>query len=158
MSPFPTGFYYNIIMSLRASIDVGSNTLRLLIAEVNGNKILDVYSDRKITRLGSSIDRDGRLPEANMEDSLTALKEFSAVISKYGVRNIKAVATSALREAVNSDLFLTRALRDTGINIEVITGDKEAALTLKGVLLSFWDDVEPPLLQYPLSRGPASGA
>jgi exopolyphosphatase/guanosine-5'-triphosphate,3'-diphosphate pyrophosphatase len=145
-------------MSLRASIDVGSNTLRLLIAEVNGNKILDVYSDRKITRLGSSIDRDGRLPEANMEDSLNALKEFSAVISKYGVRNIKAVATSALREAVNSDLFLTRALRDTGINIEVITGDKEAALTLKGVLLSFGDDVEPPLLQYPLSRGPASDA
>ena len=145
-------------MSLRASIDVGSNTLRLLIAEVNGNKILDVYSDRKITRLGSGIDRDGRLPEANMEDSLTALKEFSAVISKYGVRNIKAVATSALREATNSDLFLTRALRETGINIEVITGDKEAALTLKGVLLSFGDEVESPLLKYPLSRGLASGA
>ena len=144
-------------MSLRASIDVGSNTLRLLIAEVSGNKILDVYSDRKITRLGSGIDGDGRLQEVNMEDSLTALKEFSAVISKYGVRDIKAVATSALREAANSDLFLTRALRDTGINIEVITGDKEAALTLKGVLLSFGDEVEPPLLQYPLSRGLASG-
>ncbi len=69
-------------MSLRASIDVGSNTLRLLIAEVSGNKILDVYSDRKITRLGNGIDGDGRLQEVNMEDSLTALKEFSAVICR----------------------------------------------------------------------------
>jgi exopolyphosphatase / guanosine-5'-triphosphate,3'-diphosphate pyrophosphatase len=157
LSPFPTGFYYNIIMSLRASIDVGSNTLRLLIAEVSGDRILDVYSDRKITRLGSGISRGGRLPEANIEGSLKALKEFSAVIAGYGVKDIKAVATSALREASNSDLFLTRALRDTGIKIEVITGEKEASLTLKGVLFAFGEKVETPLPQNPPVTGRASG-
>jgi exopolyphosphatase / guanosine-5'-triphosphate,3'-diphosphate pyrophosphatase len=124
-------------MSLRASIDVGSNTLRLLIAEVRDNKIIEVYSERKITRLGDGTDSAGRLPDKNIEDSLTALKGFSAVISKYGVRKIRAVATSAVREAVNADIFIKKALNETGIAIEVIHGVKEAELTLKGILLSF---------------------
>jgi exopolyphosphatase / guanosine-5'-triphosphate,3'-diphosphate pyrophosphatase len=128
---------YNITMSLRASIDVGSNTLRLLIAEVRDNKIIDVYSDRKITRLGAGIDGAGRLRDKNMEDSLTALKGFSAVIAKYGVGDIRAVATSAIREAANADIFIKKALNETGIAIEVIPGVKEAELTLKGILLSF---------------------
>jgi len=104
-----------------------------------------VYSDRKITRLGIGVDRDGRLSEAGMESSLAALKEFSGVISRYGVEDVRAVGTSALREADNSGLFLARALEDTGIRIEIITGDEEAALTLKGVLLSFGEEINAPL-------------
>lgn len=128
---------YNITMSLRASIDVGSNTLRLLIAEVRDNKIIDVYSDRKITRLGDGIDGAGSLRDNNMEDSLTALKGFSAVIATYGVGDIRAFATSALREAANADIFIKKALNETGIAIEVIPGVKEAALTLKGIVFAF---------------------
>jgi len=128
---------YNITMSLRASIDVGSNTIRLLIAEVRDYKIIDVYSDRKITRLGDRTDSAGRLPDKNIEDSLTVLKGFSAVIAKYGVGDIRAVATSAVREAANADIFIKKALDETGIAIEIIPGLKEAELTLKGILLSF---------------------
>jgi exopolyphosphatase/guanosine-5'-triphosphate,3'-diphosphate pyrophosphatase len=124
-------------MSLTASIDVGSNTLRLLIGRMEENRIVDIFSDRRITRLGSTVAQTGRLQNYNIESSIAALKEFSAVIAKLGVRRVKAIATSALREASDSDVFIRRAFDATGIAIEVITGEKEAELTLKGVLLSF---------------------
>jgi len=124
-------------MPLLASIDVGSNTLRLLVAEVRDNRIIDVYSDRKITRLGNKVGQTGRLHDDNMDASLSALMEFSSVISKYGVVRTKAVATSALREASNSDIFIKKAFDSAGIAIEVISGREEAELTLAGILASF---------------------
>ena len=124
-------------MSLFASIDVGSNTLRLLIAGIEDNRIINVFSDRKISRLGNKVSMTGRLQDENIETSIAALKEFSARISGYGVVHVKAVATSALREAVNSESFVQRAFEDTGISIEVISGDREAGLTLRGILSSF---------------------
>lgn len=124
-------------MPLLASIDIGSNTLRLLVAEVRDNRIIDVYSDRKITRLGNKVEQTGMLQDDNMDASLSALMEFSSVISKYGVVRTKAVATSALREASNSDIFIKKAFDSAGIAIEVISGRKEAELTLAGILASF---------------------
>jgi len=129
---------YNIPgMPLLSSIDVGSNTLRLLIATFVGNRIIDVYSDRKITRLGSMIDGTRTLRPENIALSLQALCEFSSVINRHGVRHVKTVATSALREAANADIFIKRAWEETGIRIEVISGEKEAQLILKGILHAF---------------------
>jgi exopolyphosphatase / guanosine-5'-triphosphate,3'-diphosphate pyrophosphatase len=124
-------------MSLFASIDVGSNTLRLLIAGIEDNRIINVFSDRKITRLGNKVSVTGRLQDENIEASIAALKEFSARISEYGAIHVKAIATSALREALNSRSFIKKAFEDTGISVEVISGDREAGLTLKGILYSF---------------------
>jgi exopolyphosphatase/guanosine-5'-triphosphate,3'-diphosphate pyrophosphatase len=123
-------------MSLLASIDIGSNTIRLLIGEVKDNKITDVFYERKITRLGNRISQTGKLQDQNIEDSLAVLREFSSIISRHGVKYIKAVATSALREASNSDFFIQKVFAETGILIGVISGKKEAELTLKGILLS----------------------
>src|SRR4030042_6082119 len=107
-------------MPLLASIDVGSNTLRLLIARIEQNELIDVFSDRIITRLGNRVAQTGRLQDENIEASLSALKKFSSFISKYGVRHVKAVATSALRETSNADIFVRRVFEATGISIEVI--------------------------------------
>ena len=128
-------------MSLLAAIDVGSNTIRLLIGEIEGHKIKDVYSDRKITRLGNLVDQTGRLQDENIQASSAVLKEFSSILGKYGVEYVRAVATSALREASNSASFVKEVLDNTGIQIEVISGEKEAELTLKGVLLSLPDSM-----------------
>jgi len=128
-------------MSLLAVIDVGSNTIRLLIGEIEDHKITDVYSDRKITRLGNKVDQTGRLQDENMRASLAVLREFSSLLAGYRVERVRAVATSALREASNSDSFVKEVLDNTGIPIEVIPGEKEAELTLKGVLLSLPDSV-----------------
>jgi exopolyphosphatase/guanosine-5'-triphosphate,3'-diphosphate pyrophosphatase len=133
----PEGCFIIPEMSLFASIDVGSNTLRLLIGRIEDNRIIDIFSDRKITRLGNRVDQTGRLQDENIEASMAALNEFSSVIAQYGVRHVKAVATSALREASDSDIFIKRVFDATGIAIKVIPGEKEAELTLKGVLSSF---------------------
>lgn len=131
-------------MTLFAAIDVGSNTLRLLIAGTEGDRIIDIFSGRKITRLGAGVDRTGMLREENMETSLMALREFASLISQYGVKHMKAFATSALRESSNSGIFIEKVLKDTGIMIEVISGGKEAELTLKGALFSFPDSAFSP--------------
>jgi exopolyphosphatase/guanosine-5'-triphosphate,3'-diphosphate pyrophosphatase len=119
-----------------ASIDVGSNTIRLLIGKIDDNRIIDVISERRITRLGNRIHETKRLQDENISASIEALKEFSSIISRYGVAYVRAVATSALREAYNSDTFIQRVFDDTGILIQVISGEKEAELTLKGILSS----------------------
>lgn len=124
-------------MPVYASIDVGSNTFRLLIAESKKGKIIDIFSERKITRLGNKVNQTGRLQVKNIEESIKALKEFASMISKYNVVHIRAIATSALREASNSDTFIQRVNDETGIKIDVISGEKEAELNLKGILLSF---------------------
>src|SRR4030066_74087 len=89
-------------MPLFASIDIGSNTLRLLIGKVKNSRIADVCYERKITRLGTGVNQTGRLQDKNIEASLAVLREFSSIISKHGVNYVRAVATSALREASNS--------------------------------------------------------
>jgi exopolyphosphatase / guanosine-5'-triphosphate,3'-diphosphate pyrophosphatase len=119
-----------------ASIDVGSNTIRLLIGAVEDERIADIHSARRITRLGNKVNQTGILQDKNMEDSIAVLKEFSSAITHYGAHYTKAVGTSALREATNADLFIKKAFEETGIMIEVISGEQEAALTLKGILAS----------------------
>ena len=119
-----------------ASIDVGSNTIRLLIGAVEDKRITEIHSARRITRLGNNVNQTGKLQDKNMEDSIVVLKEFSSAITHYGVHYAKAAGTSALREATNADLFIKKAFAETGIMIEVISGEQEAALTLKGILAS----------------------
>jgi exopolyphosphatase/guanosine-5'-triphosphate,3'-diphosphate pyrophosphatase len=126
-------------MALFAAIDVGSNTIRLLIGDVTDHGIEDVLYERKITRLAEGINRDRILRDERIEASLSVLREFSSLIQRQGVKTTRAVATSALREAYNADIFIRRVLADSGISIEVISGEKEAELTLKGILSSFPD-------------------
>lgn len=124
-------------MCLFASIDIGANTLRLLIGKFEDNIISDIHYLRRITRLGSGVIQSGKLSPERMDASLSALKEFSSIISGSNVKHIRAVATSALREASNARFFIEKVFKETGITIEVISGEEEANFTLKGLLGSF---------------------
>ena len=117
-----------------ASIDIGSNTLRLLVGMIEGQKIVRMRCEMVITRLAAGIGETGLLNPDNMEKSVSVLKAFSDIISVYGISHIRAVGTSALREAKNSEEFIKTVFSETGIEIEVISGEKEADLTAKGVL------------------------
>ena len=117
-----------------ASIDIGSNTLRLLVGMIEGQKIVRMRCEMVITRLAAGIGETGLLNADNMEKSVSVLKAFSDIISAYGISHIRAVGTSAVREAKNSGEFLQRVLSETGINIEVISGEEEAELTAQGVM------------------------
>jgi len=118
-----------------ASIDAGSNTIRMLVGALQCDGLSRLYLDRAVTRLAEGVRETGRLREDNMRRSLSVLREFSRKIERYGVTGVKAVGTSALREAENSREFIEVVLRDTGIRIEIISGDEEAKLTAKGVML-----------------------
>lgn len=116
-----------------AGIDIGTNTLRLLIAETDCKKLREIYSDRRITRLGRDMQINGRIsPEAEAR-SMDALAHFAEEIKRHGVAEVAAVGTSALRMALNAAVFLDRVKKRTGIEIKVIDGEDEALLTLKGV-------------------------
>ncbi|HET6465688.1 MAG TPA: Ppx/GppA phosphatase family protein [Nitrospiria bacterium] len=120
-----------------AGIDIGSNTLRLMIAElrsVQGRVLIQpIFEARRITRLGEGIVKSGRLSPAAMSRTLQALKEFRAALTEHPVARIIAVATSAVREAENRPLFLDRVKEESGFDVEVISGEEEARRTLLGV-------------------------
>ncbi len=116
-----------------AGIDIGTNTLRLLIADLSADSYRELASDRTITRLGQDLDRSGCLSPEAQERSLSALEEYSRTILAFSPRAVLAVGTSALRNARNSDQFV-RAIKDrTGIELRIISGEEEARLTLLGV-------------------------
>jgi exopolyphosphatase/guanosine-5'-triphosphate,3'-diphosphate pyrophosphatase len=116
-----------------AGIDIGTNTLRLLIAETGPDSFRELASDRKITRLGQNLERTGMVSPDAEERSLLALAEFQGHIQEWGVQHTAAIGTSALRNAKNAGSFIN-AIRDrTGISIRVITGEEEARLSLLGV-------------------------
>jgi len=114
-----------------AAIDLGTNTARLLIA--THSPYCQILLKRTITRLGGGFTREGGLSGEAMERSLGALKEFAEEISRHQVARVRAVATSAVRDAPNGELFCERVRVETGIALEVIDGTEEALLTLKGV-------------------------
>ncbi|MBI5663484.1 MAG: Ppx/GppA family phosphatase [Nitrospirae bacterium] len=129
-----------------AAIDIGTNTFRLLIAEVNtapgqtNYSIKEICSKRTITRLGNGIADSGVINEQAVTRGIKALKQFSRIISRHKVEKISAVATSALREAKNSRHFLDKARAEAGLDIKVISGRQEAKLTASGMLI----DMTPP--------------
>lgn len=114
-----------------ASIDLGTNTARLLIATKEPYRQL--LLTRTITRLGGGFTRERGLSEEAQQRSINALKEFSGQIERHGVTRVRAVTTSAVRDAVNGAGFCQRVQAETGIRLEVIDGTEEAELTLRGV-------------------------
>lgn len=119
-----------------AGIDIGTNTLRLLIADVAQGTFRELYSDRRITRLGRELDRTGVLAREAEDSALHVLREFSESIRRHAAAHTAAVGTSALRKASNASAFTATAERTMGLAITVISGQEEARLTLRGVIQS----------------------
>lgn len=116
-----------------AGIDIGTNSLRLLIVETGPHTFQEIYADRKATRLGQGLDQSGRLAPEAEERTLRVLIEFSAQIRRHSAFRSAAIGTSALRNASNSPAFLHEVKMRTGIDVRVVTGAEEASLTLLGV-------------------------
>ena len=123
-------------MSARiAAIDFGTNTARLLIADVAGPGDFEhVCLEREIVRMGGGFSREQGLSREAQERGMGCLARFGSLIREHGVSRIRAVATSAVRDAVNGAEFVARVRRETGISLEIIDGTAEGRLTLAGVL------------------------
>jgi exopolyphosphatase/guanosine-5'-triphosphate,3'-diphosphate pyrophosphatase len=131
-----------------AAIDCGTNSIRLLIADINSKTeddiertvgstdgpapLTDVAREMRIVRLGEGVDRTGRLSEAALDRTMTALREYAALIGAAAPEATRMVATSATRDAANAQEFTDRVVEVLGVAPEVISGDAEARLSFTG--------------------------
>jgi exopolyphosphatase/guanosine-5'-triphosphate,3'-diphosphate pyrophosphatase len=125
-----------------AVVDLGSNSTRLLLAEVGGT-VHELDRRTIVTRLGEGVDRTGRLNDAAIERVFTALGSYRDAIAKAEVRT--AVMTSAVRDAANGPEFAERVQRELGVSARTLTGGEEAHLTYRGAT-AMRDDAEPLLV------------
>ncbi len=117
-----------------AAIDIGSNSVRMEAAEVNpGQPPRILASDREVTRLGASVFRGGRISQEAMDFLCATLGRMAAMYQKLDVAAVRAVATSAVRDASNQQEFLARASAAIGTPVEIISGQEEARLIHLGV-------------------------
>ena len=117
-----------------AAIDCGTNSIRLLIADIDGSNFREVVRDMEIVRLGQGVDQTGQFHPDAIARTLTAVDKFAAEIAKRGVEKIRFCATSATRDATNRHLFVDGVRQRLGIELEVISGDEEAALSFAGAI------------------------
>ncbi len=115
-----------------ASIDIGTNSMRLLITDYD-----EQFHDRKkytnITRIGKGVDQNGYISEEAIDKNIIALKEFVDMAKKEDCEDIYVMGTSALRDSKNKEEFLSRAKKEAGVSVDIITGENEASLGFYGV-------------------------
>ena len=145
---------------LRASIDIGTNSCRLFIAEVlkdNKNITLkkEIYKDLEIVKLGEDVNKNKFLKEEAIERTLKCLKKYREIVDKYSMeeKNIICFATSATRDANNSDYFIKKVYDETKIKINCISGDEEAYINFKGVISSFDKNFKENILVFDIGGG-----
>lgn len=121
-------------MQTFAAIDIGSNSCRLKIGRVTRHRLHTVHEDREVTRLGASVFESGIVSPEAMAATLRTLKRFYKAVQSHGTDRVRAVATSALRDARNSRAFLAWVRDETGWNVEIISGLEEGRLIHRGVV------------------------
>ncbi|MFZ3264975.1 MAG: Ppx/GppA phosphatase family protein [Terriglobales bacterium] len=117
-----------------AAIDIGSNSVRLKIARLQGGRLKEVHEDREVTRLGEGVFGGGLLLPEAIAETVRVLRRFNRAIQECGTDSVKVVATAALRDARNSRAFLEWVRSTTGWTIEIISGLEEARLIHLGIV------------------------
>jgi exopolyphosphatase / guanosine-5'-triphosphate,3'-diphosphate pyrophosphatase len=142
-------------MSRYASIDIGSNSIRMLAAEVDpAGKMITLAAERQVVRLGAGVFRDGKLSGPSMDLACEALETMAAKYRKLDLLAVRAVGTAALRDAGNQPEFLARASTILGTPVEIISGLEEARLVHLGVQ-SLWPHPDQRVLIVDVGGGSA---
>ncbi|OBH23342.1 exopolyphosphatase [Mycobacterium sp. E342] len=126
-------------MSRLAGIDCGTNSIRLLIADVADGRLRDVHRETRIVRLGQGVDATGQFAPEAIARTREALTDYAALLSRHRVERVRMVATSAARDVANRDVFFEMTADVLGAVVpgavaEVITGAEEAALSFRGAV------------------------
>jgi exopolyphosphatase/guanosine-5'-triphosphate,3'-diphosphate pyrophosphatase len=121
-----------------AAIDIGSNSIRQIVADVSAEGAIQVVDEMKAApRLGSGLTESGALSDTSMHSALEAIERMATLARQLGAERIDAVATSAVREASNSQAFLAEIQRVTGLEVRVLSGDEEARLSFRSAVAHF---------------------
>lgn len=129
-----------------AAIDCGTNSIRLLIADIEGSNFREVLRDMEIVRLGQGVDQTGQFHPDAIARTLAAVDKFAAEIARRGVEKIRFCATSATRDATNRNLFIDGVVARLGVAPEVISGEEEARLSFMGATKDLPEALSPFLV------------
>lgn len=136
-----------------AAIDCGTNSIRLLIADVTDSGLRDVAREMTVVRLGQGVDSTGRFADDAIARTFAACDAYAAQCVRKGVERIRFVATSATRDAANRDLFIQGVEERLGVSPEVISGDEEAALSFSGATRELLGNTPSPFLVLDIGGG-----
>ncbi len=139
-----------------AAIDCGTNSVRLLIADVTDGGLADVERRMEIVRLGEGVDRTGRLAPEALDRTFTAMRGYAKLIAVHaagGPTPVRVVATSATRDAANRDAFVTGVREIFGVDPEVVSGDEEARLSFTGATGDLPSELAEPYLVVDIGGG-----
>ena len=115
-----------------AVVDVGTNSTRLLVADVDRGRIAEVARQSRVTRLGRGVDLSGQLAAEAIEAVCEAIADYVSIYGEAGVETVKAIATSAVRDASNGDAFIAELRERFAISAQILDGEEEARLTYLG--------------------------
>lgn len=146
-----------------AGIDCGTNTIRLLVADVPENVVsgapilCDIVRTMQVVRLGQGVDRTGRFDEKALERTLAMVREYGQICKEKGVESLRFAATSATRDAQNRQEFIDAVVCELGVEPQVLTGEQEAHTSFTGAISAMNTGglctVESPLLAIDLGGG-----
>lgn len=131
-----------------AAIDCGTNSIRLLIADIENGTLTDVVRTMVIVRLGEGVDKTGEFSQAALARTFAAIETFALLISQYQPERVRFVATSASRDVSNRSEFMDGVLSRLGIEPDIISGDEEAELSFLGATADLVNEQEPPAAPY----------
>jgi exopolyphosphatase/guanosine-5'-triphosphate,3'-diphosphate pyrophosphatase len=122
-------------MAAVAAVDIGTNTTRLIVAEVSGSSLQELERCTEITRLGEGVDRSGRLSRDGIERVFATLAGYCKIVDELGASPALALATSAVRDASNGDEFLREVESRFGFRVRLLSGSEEALLAFRGATI-----------------------
>jgi exopolyphosphatase/guanosine-5'-triphosphate,3'-diphosphate pyrophosphatase len=117
----------------RAVIDVGTNSIKLLVADISAQEVRPVWEGSKQTRLGKGFYQTHELQPGAISQTARAVAEFASAARKHQSKSIRIIATSAVREAINSNQLTDAIETGTGLKVEILSGEQEADLVFQGV-------------------------
>lgn len=141
-------------MTRVAGIDCGTNSIRLLVADVDSSGgLVEIDRRMEVVRLGAGVDRTGRIAPESMARTLDAARRYGQVCTERGVGRLRFVATSASRDAENAEEFTAGVRAALGVDPEVIDGAEEAALSFRGATVALTDTHEGPFCVVDIGGG-----
>ena len=127
----------------RAAIDIGSNTIHIVVARCTADDLDIVADEVEMPRIGESVTATGEISPEKRDDAITVLHKYKSLAEQHGACPILVVATEAIRQAKNSTEFLDDVQRGTGLKVQIIDGSVEAVLTFYGATYEFYKETKP---------------
>src|ERR1051326_3467921 len=117
---------------VRAAIDVGSNTVHIVVARCEPNDLTILADEQEILRIGESVNATGAISKQKCEETVATLLSYKSLSELHAAESIFVIATEAIRKATNSAEFITYVREHTGLDVQIIPGEVESALTFYG--------------------------